>query len=80
MQSLAFAKRASEWGLLEVLLSVVPALYQSITQAERCGRIGLLARDLVPVASKCVFQVIDNALLYAPHIACQVRICRVFTI
>ena len=64
-------------SLLEVLLGVIPALYQPVTQTQCCSRICLLTGHLVPISSKCVLQVIYNALLNASHITSKVRICSV---
>ncbi len=41
-------------SLLEMLLGVIPALDQPVTQTQCRSRVGLLAGHLVPVTGKCV--------------------------
>ena len=53
---------------LEVLLGVIPRLYEAVSQAEGCSLVCLLVIKGVATPGKRVLHMVDNGLFHAQHI------------
>lgn len=64
-------------GVLEILLGVIPGLYEAVPEAECCRLVGLLIIKIVATPRQRVLHMVDNGLLDAQHIVLDVGVCNI---